>query len=277
MRQAACPAVSGYTILGEIARGGMSTVYRARERVTGRSVVVKVLAEARAREPTLCDRFLCGARAALRLDHPHIVRCLGAGRDGTFCWMVLELVEGESVAERLFRRGVFPPDEALAIILQVTRGLCHLWEAGVVHRDVKPENILLSMDGTAKLSDFGLAILLEEAAAQAVTGRTVGTPRYIAPELAWGGAPDSRTDLYSLGAAWYHLVSGAPPFAGASERELMMRHAYESLPPILERAPQVGAAAARVMARMLEKAPEDRYATPVELLNELEALRLPCA
>ena len=261
-----------------LGRGGMGSVYRARQRSLGRWVAVKVLDTSNAPDPALKEGFLQKFRmeiAALsRLNDPRIVTILQAGEDDGRLWFAMELIEGRTVEERLGREGAFPEPEARRIAAEAARALDAASRAGIVHRDVKPANIFLLPDGGVKLADFGLARVSELGPTRMTESNAVAcTPAYASPEQAEGGATDRRSDLYSLGCVVYEMVTERPPFSGESNLGTLFKHALKSptLPRVLN--PEISEELEALILRCLEKEPEDRYQDYPELIAALEPRR----
>ncbi len=263
--------IPGYRILKKLGAGGMGAVYLAKQKSMDRLVALKVLPRKHADNRKFKERFFREARAAGRLNHPNIVAGIDASEAGGYCYLVMEYVEGESVAERIDRSGAISETESLAIGIQIAKALAHAWENNIVHRDVKPANFLLARDGTAKLCDLGVAKAPSDANLTQ-DGTALGTPNYIAPEQAKGAADvDFRADIYSLGASLYCMLSGRPPFEGPTAPAVMMKHLTEPLTPLRKRAPDVSKATAAVVEKMLAKKPGQRYRDAASLLADLEA------
>jgi non-specific serine/threonine protein kinase len=272
--------VGRYEVLGRLGAGGMGEVYLARDPRLGRRVALKLLPPALARERERVRRFEQEARAASALSHPYIcaVYDVGEAEDGR-PFIVMEHVEGETLRQRL-ARGPLPLEQALAAVRQAAEALGAAHRAGIVHRDLKPENLMLRGDGYLKVLDFGLAKLLEARAgegsalegAQTAAGVIVGTVRYMSPEQARGQAVDARTDVWSLGAVLYELVSGRPPFAGETAGDLVAAILLTEPEPLAARDPAVPAQVERVVARALDKAAGQRFASGGELARELKQL-----
>lgn len=251
--------------LGE---GGMASVHLARDAELDRAVAVKVLADHLADDPEVRARFLREGRLAARLAHPNVVAVFDAGeRDGR-PFLVMEHVEGETLAERLGRGGALPPEEAVRLVLQACAGLGHAHAAGVVHRDVKPQNLLLTRDDTLKVADFGIA-RAADGTQLTQAGTILGTAAYLAPEQATGGAVGPAGDVYSLAAVLYELLAGRPPFDDASLDALSARHrgdAPTSPPPLPADVPEeLEAAVMRGLARLPEHRPQTAAAFGSEL------------
>jgi eukaryotic-like serine/threonine-protein kinase len=274
---------TAYVIERELGGGGMSRVFMADEAALGRKVVVKVLRPDLA-EALSAERFKREVRLAARLQHPHIVPLLAAGEIGDgVLFYTMPFVEGESLRERLAREGGMPVAEAVRVLCDVASALAYAHRTGVVHRDVKPENILLS-DGGAVVADFGIAKAIK-AASEAdgagdvrrsstltAAGTSLGTPAYMAPEQAVGDAVDHRADLYALGVVAYEMLAGRAPFEGRTAQQLLAAHATEAPEPIGRRRASVPSRLAALIMQLLEKNPADRPQSADELRRTLDAL-----
>ncbi len=262
--------IPGYTLLRRIGRGSMGAVLLARQNSLGRLVAVKVLAPRFARNANFVRRFFREAQAAARLNHPNVVSAIDVGEAGAYKYFVMEYVEGPTVAELLARGGPMAPDRAVGIVIQVARALDHALANGMVHRDVKPANIILTETGMPKLCDLGLAKEVEKEGSDTQQGETLGTPDYIAPEQARGDAAiDIRADIYSLGATLFHMVTGGVPFIGPTPAVVMALHLTEPAPDARTRNPAVPARLAVAIRRMMAKDPADRYQAPTEVIDAL--------
>ncbi len=273
--RALAPVLPGTRTLGEfrlvreIGRGGMGIVYEAEQEPLGRRVALKVLPAGAALDERLALRFLREARAVARLHHPGIVPLYASGRAEGALYFAMELVEGKTLASRI-ASGPLGAEEAARIAAEVARALAHAHEAGLVHRDIKPENILLGADDRPRLTDFGL---VHEAAALPLTlsHHVLGTPAYIAPEQAMGGAVDARADIYALGAVLHTMLSGHPPYAGEVPSAVLAKVLAGPPPPLGDQAPHVDPALAGICARAMSRRPEDRPASALALAEEIEA------
>jgi eukaryotic-like serine/threonine-protein kinase len=213
--------------------------------------------------------------AARRLNHPNIVRASGGGEDRGFHYYAMEYIEGVTLGDRLRRQDDFAPDEATRVVVQIAHGLAYAHLQGVVHRDIKPDNIILALDGTAKILDMGLSknILDAELSFRTTTGVMVGTPHYIAPEQARAEQDiDGRADIYSLGATYYHLVTGETPFQGNTAVEVIAQHLNKQLPDPRDIRDGVPDGIVHVLRKMMAKEREDRYADAAALIVDLEAV-----
>jgi len=258
-----------FRLVREIGRGGMGIVYEAEQEPLGRRVALKVLPAGAALDERLSIRFLKEARAAARLDHPGIVHVFTSGRAQGVLYFAMELIEGRSLAE-LVAGGPMDPDAAARIAAEVARALDHAHRSGLVHRDVKPENILLGPDGRARITDFGL---VHEASAASFTlsHHVLGTPAFIAPEQAIGGPVDPRSDVYGLGAVLYNLLTGRAPYAGELPSVVLGRVLTSAPEPILSLAPDLPRALVAICERAMARKSEDRYPTALALAEDLEA------
>jgi serine/threonine-protein kinase len=250
--------------------GGMSSVFKARDTLLERRVALKILHPHFTDDDQYVERFRREARAVASLSHPNIVTILDRGEDEGRQFIVFELVEGRTLAEVLREEGRLPVRRALEIAIQVARGLAFAHEQGLVHRDVKPQNVILNGDGRAKVTDFGIARSLD---VQGVTqsGAVLGTSNYIAPEQASGQPVDRTTDVYSLGVVLFELLTGEVPFPGESFVAVAMQHVNEPPPSVLEVRPDVPVRVARAVDRALEKDPAERFPTMDAFAAELQA------
>src|SRR5262245_48144122 len=225
-------SIGNYDLLDKIAEGGMGTIYRARDRDSGTIVAIKVMPRHMAANPTLLRRFEQEFRAASQLAHPNIVRALYFGEEGQMPYLVMEFVEGESIGAKLEREGKMSPTDAIKVIVQVAQGLHRAHKQGLIHRDVKPDNILLMPDGTAKLADLGLVKQVDTDLNLTKTGRGLGTPHFMAPEQFRNAKnADVRCDIYSLGATLYMMVTGALPFRSNGPLDAWMKKINNELVP----------------------------------------------
>jgi serine/threonine-protein kinase len=264
---AAATIDSRYRLERPLGHGGMASVYLARDTELDRPVALKLLAENLGADESLNRRFVREARLAARLSHPNVVSVFDAGDDGGRPYIVMEYVDGENLAELLARRGRIPPDEARGLALQAAQGLAHAHEAGLVHRDVKPQNLILRRDGTLKVADFGIA-RAAEATALTQAGTVLGTAAYLSPEQALGEEVTPATDVYSLGAVLYELLAGRPPLQVETLDDLARRPDMEIAP-----LPEVPRDLEDVVMHCLARNPEYRPRDGAQLARELASGR----
>jgi len=263
-----------YEIQAEIGRGGMGTVYLAYDPLLDRRVAVKVLAPHLVWEEGFVERFLREARAAARLKHPNIVTIYDVGQEGNCYYIVMEYVEGQTLSQVIKKRAALPPAEVVALLRPLADALDYAHRQGLVHRDMKPANIMVATRGDRReasqvtLTDFGIARAAEETRLT-TTGTVVGTPEYMSPEQARGEHVDRFTDLYSLGVVAYEMLSGQTPFSGATPHGVLYKHVFEPPPPICSLQPGLPAGVEPVLARGLAKDPAERYPTAVAFVEAL--------
>ena len=265
--------IPGYKILEKIGLGGMGTVYMARQLSMDRVVALKVLSEKYSTNKEFVDRFIREARAAGRLNHPNVIHVHDVSKTSANHFFSMEYVDGFSVKEMLRIQGKLEPDKVLDIALQSAKALEFAHENNIVHRDIKPDNIMITKDGVVKLADLGIAKSFDEELPDDDTQqqrRVLGTPHYMAPEQALGKEIDHRVDIYSLGATVYHMLTGHTPFSGSTAHEVIRAHIQESLPPIQEFSPMVIDALCFIVERMMAKLPEKRYPDMTRLIEDLE-------
>ena len=256
-----------------VGEGGMSTVYRAHDTVLERRVAIKVLHEHYSRDPEYVERFRREARAIARLAHPNIVTVIDRGEWEGRQFIVFEHVAGENLKATLVRDGPLPVDRALDLAAQIARALAFAHELGIVHRDVKPHNVLLDGTGTPKVTDFGIARALDSDDGLTATGTVLGTGQYLSPEQANGERGDERSDQYSLGVVAYELLTGQVPYGGDNLMAIAMRHVRDPVPSVRALRPDVPERVDSVVAKAMAKRPEDRFESMDALAAALEACR----
>ena len=262
--------VSGrYRLDARIGHGGMSTVYRGFDEVLERPVAVKVMDREVAGDSDQLERFRREARAVAQLNHPHIVTVIDAGEDDNMAYIVFEYVEGENLKDRLRREGPLPIPEAIAYAIEIARALSAAHSRQIIHRDVKPQNVLLDSEGSAKITDFGIARTLTE---EGLTGdgRVLGTTDYVSPEQALGHKVTGQSDVYSLGVVLYEMLTGEVPFKGDSPVAVAMKHVREELPDVQRRREHVSAALAAIVERATAKDLSVRYPDADSFASDLE-------
>jgi eukaryotic-like serine/threonine-protein kinase len=258
-----------YRLEARIGAGGMSTVYRALDETLQRQVAIKLMNREVASDSDQLERFRREARAVAQLSHPHIVGVIDAGEDEGRPYIVFEYVEGETLKERIRRVGRLPINEAVAYAIEIARALGAAHARHIVHRDVKPQNVLIDEEGSAKVTDFGIARTLDEEGLTA-DGRVLGTTDYVSPEQALGQRVTGQSDLYSLGVVLYEMLTGEVPFTGDNQVAVAMKHVREMLPDVQAKRPEVSATMAAVVDNATAKHQEDRYADDAELIADLE-------
>ena len=266
---------TAYTIEGEIGRGGMGVVYRARDERLQRRVAIKVLPPELAFQQDIRERFTREAQTAARLSHPHIVPIHSVGEGGGLVYFVMGLVDGESVAARIRRRGQLPVEEARRIMKETADALSAAHSLSVIHRDIKPDNILLEgTRGRVMVTDFGIAKALSATSGATLTGIgvAIGTPAFMSPEQAAGERDiDGRSDLYSLGIVTYQMLTGDLPFNAPSVAGILMKQITEAAPDLRRKRPDIPEDLALAVARCLEKDPQNRWPTADALRRALES------
>jgi serine/threonine-protein kinase len=259
-----------YRLDALIGSGGMSTVYRAFDSVLERRVAVKLMHREIAADTDQLERFRREARAVAQLSHPHIVGVIDAGEEDGRPYIVFEYVEGETLKDRIRRLGRLPVDEAIAYAIEIARALGAAHARHIVHRDVKPQNVLIDEEGSAKVTDFGIARSLDEEGLTA-EGRVLGTTDYVSPEQALGREiANGQCDIYSLGIVLFEMLTGDVPFHGENQVAVAMKHVREDLPDVQRRRPEVSAGLAAILDRMTDKDPARRYPDANTVVADLE-------
>ncbi len=264
-------SIRGYKLLKKLGKGSMGTVFQAQQLSLDRMVAIKILAPFLQNNRKFVARFEKEAKILARLNHPNIVQCIDVGESNSLCYIVMEYCDGPTVLDLIKRGGSLSQERATRIILQVARALDHAYSSQIIHRDIKPDNIMIISGGTAKLCDLGLVKDLESSGDTTDTGSAMGTPNYISPEQARGDEHvDVRTDIYSLGATFYHMVTGHTPFENPNPAVTMVAHINEVPPAPKDRLPGLHSEINRIILKMMRKNPADRYQTPGELNRDLE-------
>ena len=256
-----------YEIEGKIGQGGMSYVYRAKDRTLGRVVAIKVLKEEFSKDEDFIRKFKNEAKAAAKLSHPNIVGAYDVVDEADLHYIVMELVEGITLKNYIARKGRLSNKETIGIALQAAEGIGEAHKKGIVHRDIKPQNMIISKDGRVKVADFGIA--------KAVTGETInaaviGSVHYISPEQARSGVADARSDLYSLGISMYEMITGRVPYEGENTVNVVMAHLSEAMVPPSVYAPDIYPALCDIIMKACRKRPEERYQSAAELVADLK-------
>jgi len=274
-KEGAAEQIPGYKILGKLGAGAMAIVYKARQISLDRTVAIKILPRRFSENPDYVKRFYKEGKAAAKLNHNNIVGAYDVGEAGGYHYFVMEYVEGKTLYEDLAKGKIFTEQEAVAITMQVASALEHAHAKGLIHRDVKPKNIMINSAGVVKLAALGLARDANDVElAKSEAGKAFGTPYYISPEQIRGEIDiDGRCDIYSLGATFYHMVTGRVPFEATTPSEVMRKHLKEPIIPPDHINTALSAGCSEVIEMMLEKNKHDRYASAEELMTDLEAVR----
>lgn len=262
--------VGEFILEAKLGEGGMGEVYRARQVALDRWVAIKFLSRTAARDSQFAQRFYREARAAAKLVHPSIVQIYTTGDHDGVPYYAMEYVEGISLAD-LLQKGPLSLEETVELVRSVARGLELAASHGIVHRDIKPGNVMITTSGQAKVMDFGLAKATRQSASELThDGQILGTPAYFSPEQAMGRKVDTRSDLYSLGCVLYECLAGRPPFEAEEVATLVFRHVYSAVEPPRKHSPWVPESLEKTCLKLLAKSPEERFQTPGELLEALE-------
>ncbi len=267
--------IPGYKVLGKLGSGAMAVVYKARQLSLDRIVAVKILPRKHTEKADYVKRFFKEGKLAAKMNHNNIVQAIDVGESGGLYYFVMEYVEGKTLHEDLSKGKVFSEKEALEILIQLSNALAHAHAHSLIHRDVKPKNIMINIEGVVKLADMGLARLTSDVeAAKSEKGKAFGTPYYIAPEQIRGEVNiDGRADIYSLGATFYHMVTGRVPFEASTPSEVMRKHLKEPLTPPDHINIALTAGISEVIEVMMAKKQKDRYNSVEELLIDLKAIQ----
>ena len=259
-----------YDIVAELGRGGMGVVYKGYEASLNRYVAIKVLADSLAHDEAVKERFLREARSMAVLNDPHIIQIYFIGDDLGQTYFVMEFVDGESLSSVLKREGMLHPDQAARIVYQTALGLATAHEHGVIHRDIKPGNILIASRGNVKIADFGIALSTQDFSKKLTsTGEFVGTPGYLSPEVCLGKPVDQRSDIFSLGIVLFEMLAGRMPFTDESPLGLMLEVVKAEIPDVCTLNHEVDPELSRILSRMICKDPADRYQSCQDLITDL--------
>lgn len=264
--------IGGYLILDRVGRGGMGTVYKARQISLNREVALKILSSRFARDPAFVEQFVAEARAAGQLNHPNVVQVFDVGQSGGLHYYAMEFMEAGAVQDLLAKQpeSRLPWTEALPMILDAANGLVFAERRGIIHRDIKPDNLMLNAVGDVKIGDLGLAMRAEDEG----DGRIFGTPHFVSPEQAQGKPLTHAADIYSLGASFYRMVTGKTPFAGTTVKEILRKQVNDLPAPVAGLVPDFPPDLVAILDRMMAKRVEDRYRSASELVTDLEAFML---
>ncbi|MBI5368495.1 MAG: protein kinase [Planctomycetes bacterium] len=264
--------LGGVRIKKELGSGGMGSVFLGHHEALDKDVAVKLLAPALANDKQYTERFMREARTAAKVEHGNIVQVFNVGKEGDKYFIVMQFVDGQSLADILRQRRRLGVLEATRYIKESARALDAAHKKGIIHRDIKPDNIMLTKDGVVKVTDFGLARPAEGESQVSLAGQVLGTPYYMAPEQCEGRKVDGRADLYSLGVTYYHLVTGTWPFTGDNTMAILMKHIREPIPDPRKLLAELPEPVCNVITKLLQKRPEQRYQVADDLVRDLEQI-----
>ncbi|MCK4908684.1 MAG: protein kinase [Planctomycetes bacterium] len=266
--------IGGCQVIERVGRGGMGTVYKAKQISLNRIVALKLLAPELVRDKTFINLFVKEARSAAQLNHTNIVQVYDIGKFKNWYYFLMEFVPGGSIQEMVSRKKKLPPETAIAMMIDAARGLEYAEKKGIVHRDIKPDNLMIGEDNRVKISDLGLAKNIHVEGSTPAEGEGVfGTPHYIAPEQALNKAVDHRADIYSLGATFYRIVTGVTPYSGNSIREIIIKKTQEDPPPVKTVNESLPDELCAIIEKMIQRNPEKRYQKASELIAELKNIK----
>src|SRR5581483_893282 len=258
--------IKGYQLLERLGVGAMGAVLKAIKKDTNETVALKILKPELAKDVEFVQRFNREALAVQALHHPNIIRAVQIGKSGDYHFFAMEFVDGESASKIIKSRGKMPERLTLSVVRQIASALDHAWKNQIIHRDIKPDNIMVTRDGVAKLTDLGLARTVKQQSTLTITGVVMGSPAYISPEQATGEKNlDTRSDIYALGASLYHMLTGEVPYDGDSPLQVMLRHMNDPLPDVRKKEPSASEGTRRLIFKMMAKRPEGRFQSPREL------------
>ncbi|MEZ0227339.1 MAG: serine/threonine-protein kinase [Planctomycetota bacterium] len=262
--------IKGYQLIERLGVGAMGAVLKALKKDTNETVALKILKPELAKDVEFVQRFNREALAVQALHHPNIIRAVQIGKSGDYHFFAMEFVDGESASKIIKSRQKMPERLSLSVVRQIAGALDHAWKNQIIHRDIKPDNIMVTRDGVAKLTDLGLARTVKQQSTLTITGVVMGSPAYISPEQATGEKNlDTRSDIYALGASLYHMITGEVPYDGDSPLQVMLKHMNDPLPDVRKKEPQCSEGTRRLIFKMMAKRPEGRFQTPRELHEAL--------
>jgi serine/threonine protein kinase len=261
---------SNYKIIGKLGSGGMATVYKAHELSLNRMVALKVLSPRLSDDVDFIKRFHREAQSAAQLNHPNIVQIFAIGEEEGFHYFAMEYLKGKTLSNIKKEEGVLPSGRSISIIKQVAAALGEAHKAGLVHRDIKPCNIMMDDAGNAKVTDFGIAFVTDAKTKLTQDGSIIGTPEYLSPEQCEGKTVDGRSDIYSLGVTLYELLTGKTPYEADTPVSMLMKIVKGNFPPIGQVNPSVPESVQKIVEKMMQTDPQNRYANTDELLKELQ-------
>jgi serine/threonine protein kinase len=267
--------IGGYRIVGKLGKGGMATVYEAHELSLNRTVALKVLTPALSQDIEFVKRFKREAQAAAKLNHPNIVQIYSIGEDKGYYYFAMEHIKGKTLAQITRGQNNLPVEKALPIMLQVAEALGEAHKAGLVHRDVKPGNIMLNTNNQVKVTDFGIAYVSQAKTKLTREGSIIGTPEYLSPEQCEGKVVDKRSDIYSFGVTCYEVLTGKAPYEGETPVSILMKVVKGQFEPIHTANPKVPKKVQEIVEKMMKVNPDDRYSDLKEVISDLRDLQEP--
>lgn len=248
-----------YALVAQQGSGGMSVIYRAVDRMLQRNVAVKILRPSLTTDPAFLEKFRNEARSIANLSHPNIVTVFDVGSDGSTHYIVMELIDGQDLKKIIKANGAMPIEKVIDIITQICAGIGYAHRSGIVHADIKPQNILMTRDEKVKVTDFGIAQALSDTQPQQRAEVVWGSPHYFSPEQAKGEQPSARSDVYSIGIVMFEMLTGRLPYTGTNQQELAMAHIRERVPLVTEFNPSVPAGLAELVKQAMAKEPAERF------------------
>ena len=257
-----------YEIISLVGQGGMADVYKAQDTILNRIVAIKILRQKLSEDPMTLVRFQREASAASRLSHPNVVDIYDVGEYNGMHYIVMEFIRGRTLKELISLRGPLSVDEAVHIMRQLTSAIAHAHEHNIIHRDIKPQNILVKDDGTIKITDFGIAVA-NDAVQLTLNNAVMGSAHYLAPETAQGKDPDPKIDIYSMGIVFYELLTGSVPFQGKTPTEIAIKHLREPIPFVRDFNPGIPQSIENIVLKATAKNPAERYDSASDMLYEL--------
>ena len=258
-----------YEIVKTLGGGGMAIVYKARDQVLDRWVAIKMMKQSLSDHDEFIQRFIREAKAAGSLSHPNVVNVFDIGREGSTYYMVMEYIEGTSLDQLIKRKGPAPPREAVNIAIQVCDGLSHAHQHGIIHRDIKSQNIMRTVDGRYKVTDFGISFFSNMSTSLTQTGKVMGSAHYFSPEQASGGKVTYASDLYSVGVLLFYLLTGRFPFDAENSLTIALKHLQEPVPNPRKFNPNIPVSLSRIILKAMKKKPEERFQTADEMKQAL--------
>ncbi len=262
-----------YALVAQQGSGGMSVIYRAVDRMLGRNVAVKILRPSLTQDPSFLEKFRNEARSIANLSHPNIVTVFDVGNDGATHYIVMELIDGEDLKKKIKAQGAMPLDVVLDIATQICAGIGYAHRSGIVHADIKPQNVLLTAEMKVKVTDFGIAQALSDTQPQQRADVVWGSPHYFSPEQARGEQPTPASDVYSIGIVMFEMLTGRLPFTGTNQQELAMAHIRDRVPLVTEFNPAVPEGLATIVQKVMSKDASGRYRTADQLGQLLQSFR----